>query len=339
MTDDDLRRLLHETVDDLVPEERLAGIRAGLAREENPRTTRRFGVIAAAVGTAAVVAGIAWAGGTFDQSTPDVPPATQTDTTDPTDPAPTDPATTGEPDTGEHTVAVYYLGDTPRGVRLYREFRRADGDTELLAAVRTAISAAPADPDYWTPWSDTEVVAATSDGDVIRIELAEIPTAADAAGAAEAAMAVEQVIRTAQAAVGQRLPVQFMADGNPVAEVFGQPTSEPLAEGTWSDVLSHVSLSDPGEGVTVSGNTLSVTGVASSFEATVPWRILDAAGAEVASGFFTADGWGDNLFPYRGDVDVSGLPSGNYVFEVSTDDPSSGEGPGPFVDTRGFVRP
>lgn len=339
MSDDRLRRLMHETVDDLTPNDRWADIRAGLRTEENTMTTPRFAVLTAAVvGTAALIAGIAWVGGTFDDPTP-VPPAGQTtDTTEPTDPAPTTSDPTAGPDSEEFTVAVYYLGDTPHGTRLYREFQRVSDETKLLAAVRTAVSGSPLDPDYWSPWPGTEVVAATSDGDVTRIELATVPTAADAADETEAAMAIEQVIRTAQAAVGGRLPVQFMAAGNPVAEVFGQPTSEPLAEGKWSAVLSLVSISDPGEGATVAGEALQVSGVASSFEATVPWRIL-RDGAEVQAGFFTAEGWMDKLHPFAGEIDVTGLDSGSYVLEVSTSDPSGGEGPGPFVDTRTFQIP
>lgn len=338
MSDDRLRRLMHEAVDDLTPSHRLADIQAGLHPQENTMTKPRFAALTAAVvGTGALIAGIAWVGGTFDDPTP-VPPAGQTDTTEPTGPDPTTPDSTDEPAPREFTVAVYYLGDTPQGVRLYREFQRVSDDTLLLAAVRTASSGAPEDPDYWTPWPATEVVDATSDGDVIRIELATVPTAADAADEAEAAMAIEQVIRTAQAAVGDRLPVQFMAAGNPVAEVFGQPTSEPLTEGEWSAVLSLVSISDPGEGTTVADETLQVSGVASSFEATVPWRIL-RDGTEVEAGFFQAEGWVDRLHPFTGEIDVTGLGSGTYVLEVSTSDPSGGEGPGPFVDTRTFRIP
>jgi hypothetical protein len=259
--------------------------------------------------------------------------------------APTTPGVTPEPPeettvpdpTEQFTVAVYYLGDTPLGTRLYREFRRESDQSALLAAVRTAVQREPDDPDYWTPWP-TEVTDARVVGDVIEIELSSVPTAADAADETEAAMALEQVIRTAQAAIGERLPVQFRHDGNPVAEVFGQPTSEPLAEGEWMQVLSMVSISDPSEGTAVTDGTLTVRGVASSFENTVHWSLLDADGNEVLAGFTTGEGdYTMRLVPYGFEVDVSDLPTGSYLLEVSTDDPSGGaEGPGPFVDTRTF---
>ncbi|WP_203338099.1 Gmad2 immunoglobulin-like domain-containing protein [Nocardioides limicola] len=333
MNDDQLRRLLHDAVADVTPTDRLSAIRASTTTKEDPMASSKFAVIAASViGTAAVIAGIAWAGGMFGSPEPLPPTSDPTTTQEPTP----DPEPEPDPVHETFTAAVYYLGDTPMGVRLYREFQQVSDETHLLAAVRAAVQGTPNDPDYWSPWPGTEVLSATEDGDQIRIELDSVPSASDVADSNEASQALEQVIYTAQAAIGQRLPVQFMAGGNPVAEVFGQPTSEPLAEGEWMSVLSLVSISDPAEGSTVSGGTLRVNGVASSFEATVPWRIL-ADGTEVDAGFFAAEGWLEQLYPYGDDIDVSALEPGTYVLEVSTDDPSDGEGPGAFVDTRTFV--
>ena len=83
---------------------------------------------------------------------------------------------------------------------------------------------------------------------------------------------MEQLIYTAQAAVQARAPVQFFLGENPIDQVFGVPTSEPLAEGKWSDVLSLMSVTAPEEGATVSGS-FEASGVASSFEANVQWQI------------------------------------------------------------------
>jgi hypothetical protein len=77
--------------------------------------------------------------------------------------------------------------------------------------------------------------------------------------------------------------------------------------------------------------------VASSFEATVPWQILDAGGTEVLEGFATAEGWMERLYPWETTIDVSGLPAGEYVFRAQTDDPSDGEGGGPTEDTKSFT--
>lgn len=335
MNDDRLSRLLHETVDDLTPADRLDDIREVVNDREVPMPARRYAVAAvAAVATAGVLGVVAWAGGILGAD-PTEPPAHQpTVATDPST-TPTD-STDPSPGAEESTAAIYWLGDTPQGVRLYREFQDVSGTTPLEAALVTAIAGSPDDPDYRTPWSGTELVTARVDGEVILIELDRAPAASDARNAEEAALALEQLIRTAQAAIGRRLPIQFAVAGNVVAELFGQPTSEPLVEGEWSEVLALVSLSDPAEGTTVPDDVLAVRGVASSFEATVPWRILHE-GAVVVKGSFTAEGWVDRLHPFDGEIDLTDLAPGEYVLEVATADPSGGaEGPGPFRDTRTF---
>jgi hypothetical protein len=348
-----LRELLADAVHDIEPADRLSAIRSRTAGPDrtkgNIMTTRRsklVGVGGAVLATAAVITGIAWAGGVFDTTretpgpaapTPSVSPQEPT-ASEPSEPTASEPSEPTEAPAEQFTAGIYYLGDTPQGTRLYREFQRVEGPTKLLAAVRAATEAAPEDPDYRTPWPEvTTVDDATEDGEVIRIVLAE--AAADRPSGMsdeDAQMAIEQVIYTAQGAVGARHPVQFMVGDNPVNQVLGVPTSEPLSQGDPLDVLSLVSITEPAEGHTVSDGTLEVSGTANSFEANVPWQILDGD-TEVDSGFFTAEGAYDRMYPYGGAIDVSGLAPGEYVLRVSTDDPSAGEGPGPFVDTRTFV--
>ena len=106
------------------------------------------------------------------------------------------------------------------------------------------------------------------------------------------------------------------------------------------DVLSPMSITVPEEGAVVSGR-FTAYGVGSSFEATVPWEIRRGEEA-VVSGFTTAEGWADKLYPWRTEpIDVSRLAPGRYTFVAMTDDPSAGEagaeGAGPDRDTRTIV--
>jgi hypothetical protein len=134
-----------------------------------------------------------------------------------------------------------------------------------------------------------------------------------------------------------RLPVQFVHDGNPVAAVFGQPTSEPVTNASELDVLALASISDPPERRVVV-DEFSARGVASSFEGTVPWQLKDSNGTVVRQGSAQTYGWVDRLYPWAtGRIDVSDLDPGTYTFVVMTDDPSGGEGPGPTVDTRTLI--
>lgn len=87
---------------------------------------------------------------------------------------------------------------------------------------------------------------------------------------------------------------------------------------------SLITLEEPADRATVSGS-FQASGMANSPEANVPWQILDASGMKVLEGAFTAEGWMDKLYPYRGKVDIASLAPGTYTFVVSVDDESDGE--------------
>lgn len=257
------------------------------------------------------------------------------------DPTPSDP-TRSVIDSDPVSVPVYYVGDTPRGPRLYREFRSVQTDDPLTSAVDLAVSEAPLDPDYRMPWGDGVGATASYDGDVLSVDLSDrtasgIHDRPAGMSQEESALALEQVIFTAQAALGKgRVPVQFLLDGQRTDQVLGQPTSEPLSNGPVLETLSHVSLTTPAEGDSVT-DTLSVRGVANSFEANVVVSLKRSDGTEVVfQEGVTAEGYmGERLFPFEQSFDVSGVTPGVYVLTAMTDDPSGGaEGFGPFSDTR-----
>ena len=102
------------------------------------------------------------------------------------------------------------------------------------------------------------------------------------------------------------------------------------------DVLSLVNITEPATGASVTG-TLAASGVASSFEATVLWEIRDADGTAVLDGFATASGFMDNVYPWETSIDLTSLTPGDYTFAALTADPSDGEGPGPYEDTKTIV--
>jgi len=137
-----------------------------------------------------------------------------------------------------------------------------------------------------------------------------------------------------QGALQRRGPVQGVGGpGGPAGPMFGIDTDGGVANADQLDVLALVSVTSPESGAEVSG-TFTASGVASSFEATVPWEVRDSSGTVVLDGFSTAEGWMDRLYPWQSEVDVSGLAPGEYTFAAMTDDPSGGEGPGPFEDTK-----
>ena len=154
--------------------------------------------------------------------------------------------------------------------------------------------------------------------------------------AAESRLAIEQVVYSVQAFAQTRIPVQFQIEGQPVDQVYGIPTNEPLDRAPELDVLALVNISNPTEGRVVEGS-FSADGVASSFEGTVPWELRDASGAVVRDGFAQGT-MEDHLTPWAtGPIDVSDLPPGTYTFVASTATPSDTDFYVPTTDTRSVV--
>lgn len=345
---DDLRRLLSDAVDDVEPRRGLDAIRSRTTAKESPMNNARnwiLGAFGAAVATAAVITGVVLVGNSGGPAADDPAPATSESASPEPSEAPSTPA---EPPSSQAptggpggVVGIYWVGDTPAGPRLYREFQENTGADEPLGfAVATALDGGPVDPDYRSGWpKEASWDSADFDGDVITIGLTgDLHDRPAGMSDAQAQLAIEQLIYTAQAAVQEgRVPVQLMLNGGRTDQVLGQPASEPLANGPVLETLSHVSLTTPAEGEVVTGDSLDVSGVASSFEANVIVRLQRFEGTGiVAEQPITAEGWmGDKLFPFEGSIDLSDVQPGRYVLMAMTDDPSGGaEGPGAFTDTR-----
>jgi immunoglobulin-like protein involved in spore germination/sporulation and spore germination protein len=321
VNDDRLSAAFHDAVEDVEPTDRLAAIR----QQTRARRSRRWYAVGGAVlATAAVVTAVALAA----RPTPDPGPGPSKQPT----------ATDSAPE-GSTALAAYYLGATPQGPRLFREFHQtSSGDP--LASVLRGLTSASLDPDYHTAWPPGAFAGGWIDyeGGVATVLLRDTSLHDRPAGmtAAEARLAIQQVVYTVQAFAQQRIPVQFQVAGQPVDQVYGVPASEPLDRAPELDVLALVSISNPTEARTVEGS-FTADGVASSFEGTVHWELRDADGDAVRTGVAQGS-MEDQLTPWAtGPIDVSDLPPGSYVFQASTDDPSEGEGGGPTVDTRTVV--
>ncbi len=318
-----------------------------MSAQESPRVTTRtwflsaFGAAAAiaAVITAVVVLGNDDPSTDNDPEFADLPSVTAAD--EASSPESSETADRSAPPGTEETLPVYWIGETARGLGVYREWIRSAAADPLVAAVTHAVDEAPVDPDYRSGWPEAAGVAAASyDGtDLITIDLTgDVHDRPAGMTEREAQVALEQLIYTAQAVVGEgRKAVQLLLNGLHSDQVLGQPTSEPLANGPLVDTLSLVNIDSPAEGDVVIGDTLEVTGVANSFEANVIVRLQRNEGPFVVfEEGVTAEGWmGTRLFPFEGSFDISDLEPGRYILTAMTDDPSGGaEGFGPDADTK-----
>lgn len=232
----DLQRLLSDAVADVEPHDRLGEIRRRTAPA--PRRTRQrwtLAVLGAGVATASVVGAVALAGNLGLPGDDD------------------DPAANGE--RGQAAVAAYFVGQTPQGPRLFREFQTISHDDEdaplALAALRLLeTDAGPTDPDYSTAWPDGSFLAVTVTDDLVEVRLA------DRAAALPADPAAQQAVFTAQAALGRTLPVEFTTAAGPVRVGGAAQVHKDTA------LLAPVNITDPVEGHTVD-DLLTVRGVVS----------------------------------------------------------------------------
>ncbi len=232
------------------------------------------------------------------------------------------------------TVPVYYVGDTGSGPRLFREFRKVSGEPALGAA-EMAAAGVPADPDYRSAFPDGGGFAS-----VVREEGRIVVTTSDEAwaerpsgmSAADAELALQSLVYTVQGALQTRDAVVVESQGG-ATTLFGIDTADGVENADQLEVLSLVNVTSPEEGAEVAGS-FTASGVASSFEATVPWEVRDGSDAVVARGFATAEGWMDALYPWETEVDLSDLAPGTYTFIAMTSDPSGGEGNPPMFDTK-----
>lgn len=348
--DEQLARLISGAAEAVEPSDRLAEIRARTA--SGPRRGRWYAAGGTALLAAAAVVAVALLGNPSAPSADDPGPA-QDPTPTLTDPAPTPSgsASPADPPTGAGTTTSYtafFVGDTSRGPRLYSEVRDVAGGRDLFTALQQ-LETPPSDPDYRALWpagsfADAGFDGVGADGQLsVVLDDASLRDRPAGMSEADARLAVESVIWTLQSTASEgdpvQAPVQFLLGRNPIDQVLGVPTSEPLAAGASEDVQAQMNIAFPAEGDVVSGSFIAL-GRNNGFEATMTWTITDEAGAVVLDGFAQAESWGEGgLYPWETEpIDVSGLAPGRYTFTAANDDPSGGtEGFGPDTDTRSIT--
>ena len=246
-------------------------------------------------------------------------------------PAPTD---SGSATPDKVAAPLYFVGDTPQGPRLFREFQQVESDNPVDEALAILAAGDAKDPDYRSALPDgTPTLVQGDSSKAIGVNVpAEWADRPDGMSPKDAVLAIQQIVFTVQGALQSRAPVEFYSDG--LTPVFGFDKSTFKSN---QDVLALVNVTVPEEGATV-GDVFNASGVANSFEATVPWEIRDESGKKVLDGFATAAGSMDKLYPWNTEVDASSLAPGTYTVVAMTDDPSDGEGGGPTEDSKTIIK-
>lgn len=367
MNDDQLRRLLSDAVSDIEPEDRIEELRASVhpsAKVVPMSRSRSWYAAAGIVATAAVIGIVAYVTSVASSQKPNLGSATDpgilhssataTDTAGASGPSPTQgsatPAATDDAGPVSKAVAVYYVGTDPRDRPvLFREFHRAPdypanaegSDRDLLdVAVRDAMTTPPLDPDYDAPWIGTAALDhasydTTGNGYTLQIALKDGAPAQRPAGMspAEARSAIQELVYTAQGAIGRRAPVTFTIGRHaPSAHptLLGIDIADPITAAPVLRNLSLVSISNPNEGAIVS-DRLTVTGVNNGFEGTVA-VYLEQNGHHYLTQSTIGGTAGHRLYPWKVTLDLSRVTPGTYTLVAHNDEPS-GRGTAP-VDTR-----
>jgi hypothetical protein len=241
----------------------------------------------------------------------------------------TSPTVESRPPAPQVSVPVYYLGDSTRGPRLYREFhqvRTTDGAPE--AAVAEMLRGRPDDPDYWrTPWR-TDVRSVDRVDGVITVDLTAAPKLYPMMDPSRqlARVTVQQLVYTVQAAEHSADPVRLTVDGRPLDSVLGVDTSQPIERADPLSVQAMVSITAPSQGAEVS-SPVPVVGIANVFEANVSWQVLQD-GVVVKEGFTTAKS-GMQFSTFETQI---ALPAGSYSLRFFSSSPEDGRAM--YVDTK-----
>ncbi|WP_322938352.1 GerMN domain-containing protein [Nocardioides bizhenqiangii] len=330
--DERLRALLHDAVSDVQPHDGLGEVRRRTrARRTSSRRWAPLLVGAGAVAATVVVATVVVAGVNSDPDSDEEPPVASTSTS----------GSTSDPTTA--AAGLYFVSNTATGPRLFREFQAVtptdDPEQKVLTALQR-LTLEPRDPDYVTLWPAESFDTVRIEDDRVVVELGTTDALEGAAG--DGRFGVQQAVYTAEAALGDRLPVSFELDDEPARRVLGLDVGTLVARDTSFTLTAPVNITDPSEGLLVEDGALSANGTMSTNVRRVEWTLsLDgdsvrqgrATPADVegpdAQATLHAPGW------VTGEIDVSDLAPGEYVFEVTAlDVGQTSDAPAEFSDTR-----
>ena len=239
------------------------------------------------------------------------------------------------------TVPIYFAGETPQGYRLFREFRQVEADNPMEEAVALMVAGDALDPDYVSLWTsvgsfDSVSFSAGAGRSSRRSRTTTGPRRPGDMTEEQAKLALQQFVYTrpghpAGAGAGARrrtAPTRRPSSASTPRAASRPP--KPL------DVLAFMNVTTPEEGKRSAAPSPPAVSAARSRPPS-SGRSATRAAPPCSTGFATAEGWIDKLYPWETEVDVSSLDPGTYTFVALTDDPSGGEGGGPTEDTKTII--
>ena len=246
--------------------------------------------------------------------------STPTPTASPT-PTSATPTPTVTPTVTTKAYAQYWVGDTARGFRLYREFVPLEVTQDpITTSLKALIADAPKDTDYVTLWpKETKInsVVVAANKATIDLTLGKMNVGSEAES-----LAIAQLVWTATAANTKVKQIQLTVDGKIVESIAGHvDATKPFTRGLTYEVLAPVWITSPEEGAQVSALGFKLSGMASTFEANVAWKVFQN-GKLVQQGSTTATQAAPAWKPWS--VAIKGLTPGKYMFIAMEYSPKDG---------------
>ena len=211
----------------------------------------------------------------------------------------------------KQALAQYWVADTARGFRLYREFARLEVTPDpMTAALRALVTSKPKDPDYASLWplgTKINSVAISGDGATIDLTLGKMNV-----GAEGEVVAIAQLVWTATAANPSVSKISLTVDGKQIETIAGHVDArKPFKRAPAYEILAPVWITSPLEGGQQSAQGFTLSGLASTFEANVAWKVFQN-GKLIKQGSATAGGAAPAWKPWS--VSIPGLAPGEYQF-------------------------
>lgn len=237
-----------------------------------------------------------------------------------TSPAST-PSASATPTVATKAYAQYWVADTSRGFRLYREYvRLVVSPDPITAALNALIAGTPKDSDYSTLWpKETKINSVVIAGDkaTIDLTLGKLNVGAEAES-----LAIAQLVWTATAANTAVKRIQFTVDGKVVESIAGHvDATKPFTRGLTYEVLAPIWITSPEEGSQMRAQSFTLSGMASTFEANVAWKVFQN-GKLIKQGSTTAAEAAPAWKPWS--VAIPGLTPGKYMFIAMEYSPKDG---------------
>ena len=211
-------------------------------------------------------------------------------------------------------VKLYFVGDTPRGFKLFSEVQSWIAGEDLnLELVSDLVSGkvVPLDPEYANLWGGTNTVnSVTITDSVATVDLGDISLNVGAEGEQRA---IDQIVWTLTEFNPDVKSVVFTVNGKTVESFTGHvDTTIKFSRVIDYEVLNPIQISSINNGAELT-SLVTILGQACTFEANVVWK-LSQAGKVVKEGFTTAAAG----CPVRSEFSISlgDLEPGKYRIEA-----------------------